>query len=720
MKNLFSKPKSQERPCWLIEQPFHLEQPFKPDRTCVAYDIEVFKNYFCCVVIGPKNKPEIYRVETLSDMCLTLADKRLILIGFNNLFYDDYIMKYIFMDIRGQLTANLINEFGSGPIHERLYNLSGKIINFGSDNKPQWYWDLWRMDVPWGFSLDMFKIPLPVLGLKERACERHTLSIEESPIPFDAEVNDDDAEGIDNYCINDVQETIKEFNAGIKHVQLRQKLKELYPTSNVISQHNAGICEQIITSEYLDRSGLQKKYVKSQIARPGKKINIKDCIPPWAKFESEFLQKNLDRLSMFTGKFSTDIDLKVLNHIIDFSQQNILTEPGLFDEDEEGIPLHKIIKNWSADDGFAVKVAAGGLHSIDWPLILEPAENELLFEIDVASFYPGLFRAMELRPEHLGSQFNEILNEITQMRLKAKAEKNYLVSEGLKIVINSAFGKTKEKYSFLFDERVQLQVTLGGQISLLMLIEQLLKKKINIISANTDGIVVLIPKSKKFIVDSICKKWEKTTGQKLEESQYKKYVRRDVNNYLVVKADGSTKEKGIFRVRKPEKDIRKQRNKAEILANALREYFINGIKPADYIAEWAEKDIRPFIYSFHVSMGWKLYQRLMINGETKDHQILNTSRWYISKEIANDGKNYHPSDRVGDIHKLGPMTEKQKEKYRAKYRTDQHPNDWLQDISVPDGKNAVIINRLPDQFPKDLDLVHYIIAVKKRIQEIER
>ena len=718
MKKLFKKSNISLHCPWIQTQPFRFEQPFLLNNICVAYDIEVFKNYFCCVIIGSKNNPKVYRLEDLGEMCQDLANKKLVLIGFNNLNYDDYIMKYIFMDQRQQLTSNLVNEFGGGDLPERIYNLSDKLINSGNGPKPQWYWDLWRTNVPWGFSLDMFKIPKPVMGLKERACERHTISIEESPISFDALVKEKDKKGIDDYCINDVCETIVEFNEGIEQIYIRQKLKDKYPTSDIISQHDAGICEQVITEEYLTRTNLLKKYVKENIARPGKKINIKECIPPWVKFESEFLSKNIDRLSMFSGKFSTDTDRSCLNHVIDFTNQKILTDPSLFEEDEEGIPLNKIIKNWSIDDGFAVKIAAGGLHSLDWPLVIEPKENELLLEIDAASFYPGLIRAMELRPEHMSAHFNDVLNEITKMRLEAKNNKDKLTSEGLKIVINSAFGKTGNQYSILFDEKMQLQVTLGGQISLLMLIEQLLKKKINIISANTDGIVVLIPKSKKLILDSICRRWEKITGQVLEETKYKKYVRRDVNNYLVLKEDGNTKEKGIFRIKKPEKRIRKQRNKAEILAYALRDYFINGNPPEEHIM--ACKDLRRFIFSFHVSRDWKLYQKLMINNEITNLEILKTSRWYTSKEIIRDPKKgYMPSDRVGDVYKIGPMTENEKKRYRDRHKTDQHPNNWMKEINVENGKNAVIINKLPDKFPKDLDYIYYIIAVKKRIKEIE-
>jgi hypothetical protein len=701
-----------KKPIWLQEEPFRFEQPF-PAKCCIAYDIEVFKNYFCCVVIGPKNQPTIYTLKNVRQMCLELGDNRLVLIGFNNLGYDDFVMKYIYLDTRLQLSGNLRSEFGEGDLHDRLYRLSKAIIIMKNSNRPQWYWDLWRTDLPWAFSMDTFKIPKPVMGLKERACERHTLSIEESPVSFDDPVDPKEIEGINHYCINDVYETIKEWNGAIKHVQLRQKLAEMYPTSNVLSQHDAGICEEVITQEYLKQSGLDKKYLKTLIARPGKKIDIKECLPPWTWFESAFLKKNAQRLAQISGRFSMDEDRATLNHIVDFKQGRILLDKDLFPEDEDGVALSKTLRDWSEQDGFAVKIAAGGLHSLDWPLIVEPKENELLFEIDVASFYPGLIRAMQLRPEHLSERFNEILNAITEMRLKAKAEKQTLVSEGLKIVINSAFGKTGSQYSILFDERMQLRVTLGGQISLLMLIEQLLKKGIKIVSANTDGILIHIPKSKKFIVDMIRKRWEKTTGQVLEETQYAKYVRRDVNNYLVVKQDGGTKEKGIFKIAKPEKDIRKRRNKAEILSEGLRAYFMKGISPADYVMDC--QDLRKFIYSFHVGMDWRLFQRTG-RGE---QSILKTSRWYSSKDIKKTKEGYSPSERVGDVYKVGPMTPLEVQKYKEKNKTDEHPNNWLKQIKVENGENSAIINRLPDRFPEDLDRSHYIIAIKKMIKEIE-
>jgi len=715
LKKLSIRPKS-KTPIWLIEPPFEFEQPFAPEKTCVAYDIEVYKNYFCCVVIGPKNQPTVYTLDQNIQMCLELSRKNLVMIGFNNLNYDDFIMKYIFMETRHQMSRNLRTEFGDGDLHERLYNLSKAIITMSND-RPQWYWDLWRMEIPWGFSMDIFKVPKPVMGLKERACERHTNSIEETPISFDAPVKKEDIPGINKYCINDVGETIREWNAGIGHVHLRQKLQELYPTSNVITSHDAGICEEIITQEYLKATGLEKKYIKNNIARPGKKINISECLPPWMAFESPLLKKNALRLHSISGRFSTDEDRNALNHVIDFNKDQVLLDRSLFEDDEEGVPLNKTIKNWSEGDGFAVKIAAGGLHSLDYPAVIEPAENELLFEIDVASFYPGLIRAMGLKPDHLSEHFNDILNKITEMRLKAKAEKDKLAADGLKIVINSAFGKTGNKYSILFDERMQLQVTLGGQISLLMLLEQLIKKNIKVVSANTDGIVVLIPKSKKFMVDIIRKRWEKATGQVLEETQYKKYIRRDVNNYLVVKANGDTKEKGIFKVARPEKQIRKRRNKAEILSECLRAYFIDGIDPAEYVMGCS--DLRKFIYSFHVGMNWSLFQKVMVEGKVVEKPILKASRWYTSNAMDKDKGGYKPFRDVGDIYKRGPMTVKQIAEYKRAHKTDTHPTNWIKDIRVENGTNAAIINTLPYEFPEDMDFVHYIIAVKKMIKEVE-
>lgn len=62
-----------------------------------------------------------------------------------------------------------------------------------------------------------------------------------------------------------------------------------------------------------------------------------------------------------------------------------------------------------------------------------------------------------------------------------------------KIVLNGTFGKLGSKYSFLYSPNLMIQVTITGQLALLMLIEALEAAGISVVSANTDGIVSRCP-----------------------------------------------------------------------------------------------------------------------------------------------------------------------------------------------------------------------------------
>jgi hypothetical protein len=91
-----------------------------------------------------------------------------------------------------------------------------------------------------------------------------------------------------------------------------------------------------------------------------------------------------------------------------------------------------------------------------------------------------------------------------------------------------------------------IQVTLTGQLSLLMLIERLETVGISVVSANTDGIVIKCDKSRYDELNEIIKQWEQHTNFTTEETQYSAVFSRDINNYIAVKLDGKCKTKGAY------------------------------------------------------------------------------------------------------------------------------------------------------------------------------
>jgi hypothetical protein len=173
----------------------------------------------------------------------------------------------------------------------------------------------------------------------------------------------------------------------------------------------------------------------------------------------------------------------------------------------------------------------------------------------------------------LGPKFIEVLKKITQERIEAKKSGDKIKSDGLKITINSIFGKLGYPYFWLYDPKQFISTTINGQLGLLMLVEGMHENGIEVISANTDGVVCKIPRSLEEKYYQIANAWEKKTGLELEFTEYKKYIRRDVNSYITEKYDGSIKEKGAFLT---EIDLRKSYI-MPIVSKAIREYFINDV-----------------------------------------------------------------------------------------------------------------------------------------------
>ena len=118
-------------------------------------------------------------------------------------------------------------------------------------------------------------------------------------------------------------------------------------------------------------------------------------------------------------------------------------------------------------------------------------------------------------------------------------------ADSLKITVNGSFGKLGSPYSVLFSPDLMLRVTVTGQLSLLMLIEEFEYEGIPVISANTDGVVLKCPREKLSAMKKVIEWWEGETGFETEESIYDAIYSRDVNNYIAI-GNGKVKTKGAY------------------------------------------------------------------------------------------------------------------------------------------------------------------------------
>lgn len=169
-----------------------------------------------------------------------------------------------------------------------------------------------------------------------------------------------------------------------------------------------------------------------------------------------------------------------------------------------------------------------------------------------------------------------------------------------KVNLNGTFGKLGSKWSIFYAPSEMIQVTVTGQLALLMLIEMLELCGISVVSANTDGIVIYTNRTNDALADSIIKWWEDVTQFQMETSEYDMLACRDVNNYIGITSDGDVKLKGAFAP--PDPGASGWPNPTgQICTDAVVAYLQHGVMLEDTIR--ACTDIRQFIYVRQVKGG---------------------------------------------------------------------------------------------------------------------
>jgi hypothetical protein len=226
--------------------------------------------------------------------------------------------------------------------------------------------------------------------------------------------------------------------------------------------------------------------------------------------------------------------------------------------------------------GTHISLGIGGLHSVDLPGVIDGP----LVDLDVASYYPSLIARDELSPPQL-PEFATRTRRLLQRRLAAKRAGDSIASTALKYVINSLYGQLGNARSGLFSPADALRVVLTGQLHLLQLIDGILDVGGELISANTDGIVV------RGDPEAAASAWEARTALQLERTPYARLWRTSVNDYLAIAPQGViAKAKGRFGG--GEEDEGSRRSAAPIIARAVTEYLLHQRPVAATIAACQE------------------------------------------------------------------------------------------------------------------------------------
>jgi hypothetical protein len=430
--------------------------------------------------------------------------------------------------------------------------------------------------------IDLIEVaPGVQVGLKLYGGRMHTQTLQDLPIEPDASITPDQRETLRLYCGNDLTQTAELYRALIPQLTLREQMGEQYGL-DLRSKSDAQIAEAVIKSEIETIQG-------KRLYRP--ELNYDDfsyTVPQWVKYDTELLQGVLDTV---------------------VSTRFVVKPDG-------SVELPKVITDLKIAIGSSTyRMGIGGLHSSEKKVNYVTDGTFVLRDFDVASYYPSIILNERLFPASIGVDFLDVYRSVFTRRLEAKRTDDKVVADSLKIVLNSTYGKLGNKWSVLYSPTLMIQVTITGQLALLMLIERMELAGIPVISANTDGVVMRCPVEKEDTMLEVVRQWEQDTGFDTEETRYSALYSRDVNNYLAIKPNGGIKVKGVLATT----GLQKNPTNA-VVVEAVVTQLTKGVPVSETIA--ACTDMRKFLTVRRVNGG-------AVQG---DRYLGKVVRWYYSTE----------------------------------------------------------------------------------------
>jgi len=260
--------------------------------------------------------------------------------------------------------------------------------------------------------------------------------------------------------------------------------------------------------------------------------------------------------------------------------------------------------------------AWGGIHGAKPKNMVEG----VLLNMDVTAYYPSIQLQYKFGYRNMGKPENFELIHKENLRFKALGDKKARLP--FKIADNSISGQLKDKNSKLYDPMMNNAVCVNGQLMLLMLIE-MIEDHAQLIQSNTDGLLIKLNRIEDFdLIDDIVYEWEQATGMNMEFELFTKVFQKDVNNYILVNAEGKCKTKGAY-----VKALSNLDYDLPILNEAVKNYFLKGIHPADTINSCNKlKDFQKIVkvsskYS-HALINPKITEKkIRVDGKTKPVKV---------------------------------------------------------------------------------------------------
>jgi DNA polymerase elongation subunit (family B) len=480
------------------------------------YDFEVFSKSrdpitgrsFWLVVFAEygtkKGKVIVNNVEELNEFYESYKDD--IFVGFNCRNYDQFILK------------GLLLGMDAGYINDKLILEDKK----GFEVVRQGY------KLPFN-NFDI--MPNPPVGLKTLEAFMGS-RIKESSVPFDLDrpLTEEEIKETIQYCVNDVRETIKVFDAKREEFDSQLQLIEAFDLDMTqFSRTKAQLSAHILEATKHENRGDEFDFIFPDTLVLNKYRHVKEWYenPENKNYTIEPAKKGGKK-----KKRQLEVDIAGVPHVLGYGG------------------IHGSRDRYSAEG--------------------------IILCCDISSMYPALIIEYNLMSRNVLSV--EKYKQIRDERLRLKAVKNPK-QQPLKIVLNATFGTFKDQFNALFDPLMSNSICISGQLLLIDLIEKI-EPYCELIQSNTDGIFMKVDNYEMVDkVKEIAAEWEKRTRLDLEWDEFKKIYQKDVNNYILIpeklyddKGKPRWKSKGAW-----VKELNDLDYDLPIINKSLVNYFVHGI-----------------------------------------------------------------------------------------------------------------------------------------------
>jgi hypothetical protein len=611
-----------------------------------VYDLETYPNVFTASFkhpcTGARMKFEVSEwkndLPALLEFLHALKVTGCRLVGFNNVGFDYPIIHFIMENYQYGLTVtdtyNKADSIIKTPWEQRFSN-----VVWDSDTHIQQI-DLYKIH---HFDNDARSTSLKMLEFNMRSD-----NIKDLPFPPGSPLTHDQVPTLITYNDHDVDETEKFYFESLPLIEFREELSVKYDR-NFMNHNDTKIGKDYFVMELLARGVPCSQQNQSH----RESINLDGVIFPYIQLTPEF-----ERIRQWLA-----------NQTITKSYN------------DKQINLKGIFKNVSTTvDGFKYDFGAGGIHGSVGSCVVESDQDYVLYDWDVASYYPNLAIVNRLYPEHLSEQFCDIYKDVFEQRRQYK--KGTPENAMLKLALNGVYGDSNNKYSPFYDPKYTMSITINGQLLLCMLAQHLIKiPNLTMVQINTDGLTVRCPRGQVDVMKSICKWWEDYTRLELESAIYSRMMIRDVNNYIAEYDDGSVKRKGAY-----EYELAwHQNHSALVIPKAAEASLIHGRDMREFIT--THPDIHDFMLRTKVGRADQLmYDDAETSVAGRPTQLQRITRYYIANNGGSLTKVSPPAKGV----KIGTWK-------RANKLTDEFYNGVIAELSEVRGYVGVDVdtNGLP-------------------------